>query len=103
LTSKYGFSVVLDRRQQRVLLGLVEPVDLVQKEDRRLVGRLPTLLRALDDRPHLRATGVHRRFLLEGTACGRRDDPREGGLAGPGRPVEDRRMGLSRLDRDPQR
>ena len=43
LTSKYGFSVVapisvseplLDRRQQRVLLGLVEAVDLVEEEDR---------------------------------------------------------------------
>ena len=44
LTSKYGFSVVapisvdealLDRGQQRVLLGLVEAVDLVEEEDRR--------------------------------------------------------------------
>ena len=43
MTSKYGFSVVapdehdeplLDRGQQRVLLGLVEAVDLVQEEDR---------------------------------------------------------------------
>ena len=44
-TSKYGFSVVapisieqarLDRGQQRVLLRLVEPVDLVEEQDRAL-------------------------------------------------------------------
>ncbi len=58
MTSKYGFSVVapistskprLDRREQRVLLGLVEAVDLVEEQDR----PLPALAQALLGRGEL--------------------------------------------------
>ena len=56
LTSKYGFSVVapisvtsplLDRGQERVLLGLVEAVDLVEEQDRPLALAAEPLARPL--------------------------------------------------------
>ena len=56
---------VLDRRQQRVLLGLVEAVDLVEEEDRRPSAAAQPLPRALDHRPHLGAAGLDRALLLE--------------------------------------
>ena len=52
---------LLDRRQQRVLLGLVEAVDLVEEEDRRLArGRAP-VRGPLDHRAHLGACRPRRR------------------------------------------
>ena len=94
---------LLDRRQQRVLLGLVEAVDLVEEEDRRLVADAAALLGPLDHRPHLGPAGVDGRLLLERAARRGGDDPRQGRLARPRRPVEDHRMGLARLDRSAQR
>ena len=83
LTSKYGFSVVapisvttpvLDRRQQRVLLRLVEAVDLVEEEDRPLPVRAEPLARAREHPAHVGDRGRHRRELLERGArrCARR-------------------------------
>ena len=91
LTSKYGFSVVapisvtrplLDRRQQRVLLRLVEAVDLVEEEDRRAArcrraGRAPAAITARTSATRRR----HGRELLERGAGRLGDDPRERRLA----------------------
>ncbi len=97
-----GHEALLDGREQGVLLGLVEAVDLVEEEDRRLAGGAAALGRALDHRPHLGPAGVHRRLLLEGAARRGGDDPRERRLARPGRPVEDHRVRLAGLDRGSQ-
>ena len=94
---------LLDRRQQRVLLRLVEAMDLVEEEDRRLVRGPAALVRALDHGANLGAAGVDRRELLERPAAGGGDDPRQGRLPGARRPVEDRRVGLPGLDRGAQR
>ena len=90
LTSKYGFSrrradqrhdAVLDRRQQRVLLRLVEAVDLVEEEDRALPLRAEPLAGAREHAAHVGDRGGHRRELLEGGSRRVRDDPRERRLA----------------------
>ena len=74
LTSKNGFSVVapisderavLDRRQQGVLLGLVEAVDLVEEQDRALSVLAEALAGPLDDLADVLDAGGHRRQLLE--------------------------------------
>ena len=93
---------LLDRRQQRVLLGLVEAMDLIEEEDRR-GAHLAALAGALDHGAHLGAPGLHGALLLEGCAGGAGDDPRERRLAGPGRPVQDHRVRVAGLDRPPQR
>ena len=79
---------VLDGRQQRVLLRLVEAMDLVEEEDRALAARGAAVLRALEHLAHLRPPGVHRRRLLEGRARVHGQHARERRLAGPGRAVE---------------
>ena len=93
---------LLDRGQQRVLLGLVEAVDLVEEEDRR-PARRAALLGPRDHLADLGAAGVDRRELLEGAARPGGDDPRQRRLAGAGRAVEDGAVRLAGLDRDPQR
>ena len=74
MTSKYGFSVVapisvieplLDRRQERVLLRLVEAVDLVEEEDRPLPLRAEPLAGAGEHAADVRDRGRDRRELLE--------------------------------------
>src|SRR5207342_3204389 len=64
---------VLDGRQERILLRLVEAVDLVEEEDRR-PARGAALSGPRDHLTHLRASRVDRRELLEGTLGPRRDD-----------------------------
>ena len=59
---------LLDRGQQRVLLRLVEAVDLVEEEDRALAARVAPVLGPLEHLAHLGAAGVDRRGLLEGGA-----------------------------------
>ena len=93
----------LDRRQQRVLLGLVEAVDLVEEEDRRPARALPALAGALDHRADLGFAGVDRRLLLERPLGPGRGDPRQRRLPRPRRPVEDRAVRTPALDRRPQR
>ena len=83
-----GDEALLNRGQQRILLGLVEAVDLVQEEDRRLAISPAPLLGALDDRSDLRLACVHGGLLLEGRVRRRGDDAREGRLARPGWAVE---------------
>jgi hypothetical protein len=88
---------LLDRRQQRVLLGLVEAVDLVEEEDGRL-GQLAAVLGALEDLAHLRAPGLDRAELLQGGMGRGGHDPRQRRLARARRPVEDHRVRAALLD-----
>ena len=98
---------VLDRRQQRVLLGLVEAVDLVE-EEHGLGPAHPTacgaaMSRPLQHRAHLGAARLHGAQLLEHRIRMLRHDPRERRLAGARRSVQDHRVGVPLLDRRAQR
>ncbi len=112
LTSKYGFSVVAPisvitpsstAGSTRVLLRLVESVDLVEEEDRALSVRAEPLARARDHLAHLRDGRRHRRELLECRAGRVGDDAGQRRLAAAGRPVEDHRSDAVLLDREPER
>src|SRR5262249_54986243 len=93
---------VLDRGEQRVLLRLVEAVDLVEEEDRRAT-RGAALPGAGDHLADLRPAGVDRRELLEGALGADGDDARDRRLPASRRPVEDGAVRLARFDRRPQR
>ena len=97
-----GDEAFLDRRQQRVLLGLVEAVDLVEEEDRRL-GQLAAVLCALEHLAHLRAPGLDGAQLLQGGVGRGGHDPRQRRLARARRPVEDHRVRPALLDGAAQR
>src|SRR5437773_2406813 len=56
---------LLHSRQERVLLGLVEAMDLVEEEDRRLTARSEAVVGPLEDLAHLGPAGVDSRDLLE--------------------------------------
>jgi hypothetical protein len=64
---------VLHRAQQRILLGLGEPVHLVDEQDRAAPGVGELALGGGDDRPHLLDAGVERRELHELPLGGQRD------------------------------
>ena len=92
----------LDGRQQRVLLRLVEAVDLVQEENRAPARAAETLACAgehLADVLDRRGDGGE---LLELGARGLGDDAGERRLAGARRPVEDRGANPVLGDREPQ-
>ena len=72
---------LLDGGQQRVLLRLVEAVDLVEEEDRRPAAGAP-LAGAGDHLAHLGAAGLHGGQLLEGGVGVLGGEPRERRLAG---------------------
>ena len=93
----------LHDRQQRVLLRLVEAVDLVDEEHRAPALRTQPLTGAPDHRLDVGLAGRDRRELFERRFRARRDDARERGLAGAGRAEEDRRRHAVLLDRPPQR
>ena len=70
MTSKNGFfgrgpdqykDSGLHRRQQGVLLGLVEPVDLIEEQDRAPAMRSQPLLGFLNYLPNIFHRGVYRR------------------------------------------
>ncbi len=94
---------VLDRRQQRVLLGLVEAVDLVEEEDRGAAGGGEALASPLDHGPDLGPACLHRALLLERRVGGLRHQPGQRRLAAPRRPVEDHRVRPALLERAAQR
>ena len=112
LTSNDGFSVVapmrvtvpgLDVAEQRVLLGLVVAMDLVDEEDgaaallgQAVFGPVQRLAQLLDP-------GEHGAQGLEVRARALADDVGERGLARPRRPPEDDRGQAVRLERAPQR
>ena len=91
---------LLDRRQQRVLLSLVEAVDLVEEENRPLSLGAEPLPCAGDHFAHLRDRRRHRGQLLERGAGRVRDDAGERRLAAPGRAVEHHRAHAVLLDRE---
>src|SRR5439155_10308955 len=104
---------LLDRGEERVLLCLVEAVDLVQEEHgpggspRGTVlvakrGGTPPVLGSLDHRANFRASRVDRAGLLEGSARLPGSNPSEGRLAAPRRTVEDHGRRIALLDRRPQ-
>ena len=89
---------VLDPRQQRVLLRLVEAVDLVHEEDGALAELAAALLRVGDGGADVGHAGQHRVDGDEVRPRGVGDDPRQRGLARARRPVEDHRAELVGLD-----
>ena len=80
---------VLDPRQQRVLLGLVEAVNFVHKEDGALGKLAAAILRGGDGRANVCDARQHGVDGDEVRPRGVGDDARKRGLAGAGRPVED--------------
>ena len=91
---------VLDGVQHRVLLRLVEAVDLVDEEDRPDAVPAQAVSGSRDDGAHVVDTRRHGRELLEHGARALRDDPRDRRLPGPGRTEEDHRRRPVLLDRD---
>ena len=89
---------VLHSRQERILLGLGEPVDLVEEEDRALPPLTEPLSRPGDDVTHVLHPGGHRRELLEGTSRAAGDSEGERGLAGARRPPQQHRRQTIELD-----
>ena len=94
---------LLDAREQRVLLGLVEPVDLVEEQDRAPALLAETAAGLLDHLAHVLDGGVDRAELLEGLAGGVGDEARQGGLPGAGRAPEDHAGETVGLDEGSQR
>ena len=80
----------LHERQEAVLLGAVEAVDLVDEEQRRLASEAASA-RGLERLLQVRDAREHRRQLLELVACLLGQQPRDRGLARPGRTPEDHR------------
>src|SRR5664280_2909835 len=93
---------LLHRGQQRVLLGLVEAVDLIEEQHRLPAAGVAPVGRPLDHRAHLRAPRLHGAQLLERRARARGHHPRERRLARAGRTVEHHRVRVALLDRRAQ-
>ena len=89
--------------QQRVLLGLVEPVHLVEEQDRALAPLAEAVLGPGRGLAHVLHRGGHRGELLEGLRRGAGDELGDRGLAGARRPPEDHRRQPVGLDQRPQR
>ena len=111
-TEKNGFSVVaatsvtdpvLDRAEQRVLLGLGEAVHLVDEQHGLPAGHAEVALGLLDDRADLLDAGVERGQRDEAALGGAGDDVRDRGLAGAGRAPQDQRHRRVALDQPAQR
>ena len=108
LTAKLGFSVVaptsddravLDVRQERVLLGLVESVDLVDEDDRPLALEAQAIARGGDDLAQLPDAPEHGAEGDEVRLRGSGDDARERRLAAPRRTPQDHRANTVGRDR----
>jgi hypothetical protein len=93
---------LLDGRQERVLLCLVEAVDLVEEEDRALTAGAQAVFRPLEHVAHLLLARVHGRGLLERGAGVAREHARKRRLARARRAVQDHRVRPSLLDRGPK-
>ena len=94
---------LLDRREQGVLLGAVEAVDLVDEQD----GALAVLAQAgagpVDRLPDVFHAGGHGREGLERLGRGAGHEAGQGGLARPRRPPQDDRRQPVGLDERSQR
>ena len=93
---------VLDVRQQRVLLALVEPMQLVDERDRRAAG-LPQRLRLGHERPDVGHAARHRAELTPRAAGAIGEEPRERRLAAARRAPQDQRRPVAGLDDAGQR
>ncbi len=80
---------VLDVGQEAVLLGAVEPVDLVDEQERALAHLAP-LLRGREDLPQVGDAGEHGRERFEREVGLLGEQARDGGLAAAGRAPQDR-------------
>ena len=89
---------LLDGPEQRILLRLVEAVDLVDEEERGLLVEEPLLAGRLDHLADLLDARRDGRKGEERTVELRGDDPRQRGLPDSGRPPENERGDVSRLE-----
>ncbi len=94
---------VLDRVQHRVLLRLVEAVDLVDEEDRAAAVSSQPVPCARHHRADIVHPRGHGRQLLEGGSGRLRDDARERGLPDARRAVDDERGQAVLGDSEPKR
>ena len=85
----------LDVRQERVLLRLVEAVNLVDEEQDRLAGATQLVLRVGDDLAQLLHAVQHGRERDVAYAARVGEEPRERGLARSGRAPQDQRLQAS--------
>src|SRR5690606_32156069 len=92
----------LDVRQKRVLLRLVEAVDLVAEQDGAATHRTAAGLSLPDNLANARNALRDRAELHERGIRPIRDDPRDGRLAGARRPPEDDAADLVLLDQLPK-
>ena len=92
----------LDVRQQHVLLGFVETVDLVDEKDRRLAPQLAPGAGLVDFRPDFGDVGFHAVDGFEAGAGRPRDHAGKGGFASARRSVKNQRREPVRLDRPAQ-
>ncbi len=89
-------------RQQHILLRLVEPVNLVNKQNSGLPRVLPPIGRRSQHSPHIRHIRFHPAQPLEFAPRLPRDDLRQRSLSRPRRPVKYKRLDAIRLNRAPQ-
>jgi len=94
---------VFDVRQERVLLRLVEAMNLVDEHERALPSSRPARLGGRDRVANLRNARQHCRERLEREARVLRDQLRERRLAGARRAPQQKRSSLAALDRATQR
>ena len=91
-------------RQEGILLALVEAVDLVDEDDgAALLEPVARQGRALDRVADVLHAAEHGADADELRIEGIGHQPRDGGLAGAGRPPQDAGMRLARLEGDAQR
>jgi hypothetical protein len=81
---------VLDGRQQSILLSLVEPMDLVEEQDRAPAVLADSLAGPLDHVAHVLDPGIDSAHLFEDPFGATGDGQSQRGFPGPGRAPEDR-------------
>ena len=89
---------VLDVRQKRVLLGLVEAVDFIDEKQRRRPGVGQAVGGRGQDPAHVRDIGLHTAQALKPAPGLIGDDLCQAGLAGARRAKENQRLDAVRLD-----
>ncbi len=98
-----GDQPLLDERQERILLRLVEAVHLVHEQDGVAAVLLQRELGLRDRLADILHAGQHRRQRHEIGIEGRGHQPRQRGLADARRPPQDHRMQLAGFECEAQR